>query len=153
MEYQEYKLENTVRKLIKELKANKYLIFGYSEFFPLLRFEIGKESKIPGRYNPLGRIDVGEKLTKKVESFEISLSILGGDDFIEDKKKILSIANKYLEKQPKKRRKKSEHTEYKHHQWHNDGYRPARSSLTKSTPWKWKPKYKCNIDKHKIPPQ
>lgn len=92
MEAKEYKLENVLGKLVKELRGNKHLVMSHSEDYPCLVFEVGKESSIPGRYNPLGRIDVGD-LTGKIE---MTLLIYGGKDFLKDKKKVLSIAQKDL---------------------------------------------------------
>jgi len=154
MRKKDYKLENTLGKLIKELRNNKYSINSYTESYPCLTFEISKDCKEnPYRCNPLGRIYVADE----PNGVETKILIYGGEDFLKDKEKILSIAKKYLEKQPKIKSKSTKHKfeGYKHHQWINEGYRAARSSPPHST--NLKPKYNGNleevIEKRKIPPQ
>lgn len=94
MEAKEYKLENVLGKLVKELRNNKYLVDSYTEGDPCLTFEISKNSEIPDRCNSLGRIFVGDE----PKGVEMTIMIYGGRDFLKDKEKVLSIAKKYLEK-------------------------------------------------------
>ena len=115
----EYKLENVLGKLIKELRDNKYLVHSYTEGYPDLTFEISKDdSKNPYRCHSLGRICVADE----PKGVEMTLLMYGGEDSLKDKGKVLSIAKKYLEKN-----NKTDLEGYKHHPWHNKGYRTARS--------------------------
>lgn len=94
MEAKRYKLENMLGKLVKELRDNKYLIHSYTEGYPDLTFEISKDDpENPYRCNPLGRINVGDE----PDGVEMTLLIYGGG-CLKDKRKVLSIAKKYLEK-------------------------------------------------------
>jgi hypothetical protein len=91
----EYKLENVLGKLVKELRDNKYLVDTYTQSYPCLTFEISKECKEnPYRCHSIGRIDV----SNEPNGVEMRLLIYGGIDSLKDKEKVSNIAKKYLEK-------------------------------------------------------
>ncbi|MDP2907518.1 MAG: hypothetical protein Q8O03_06260 [Nanoarchaeota archaeon] len=90
----EYKLENVLGKLVKELRDNKYLVHSYTQGHPDLTFEIYKDDpENPYRCHSIGRINVADE----PDGVEMTLLIYGGS-FLKDKGKVLSIAKKYLEK-------------------------------------------------------
>lgn len=136
-----YKLENTLGRLIKELRDNNY--------------EVEQISDLDGHGSGLFYINTREEPNPDDDGYMIGEINLGNDgtrltltmyDSSKSRKKVLNIAKKYLEKphKTKTRSAKNKLLEYKHHQWVNDGYRAARKN---------EPKYTCDIEKHKTAPQ